>query len=244
MSDGGSPTLTCNHEAPIVVHGAQDPIVLRDCALPLGRNSGQEKAVLVFSCKDHGADATEHVAPTLRAMGHAGSHANAGGQLAVLTVALRGRDGGATAELGDDVATCLRAASGGGDKPHVLAPVALGFQTSGYGATVSVEVSPTLMASFARLSNQVHGVVVQGGGDVVRRLMPIECERLQGFEDGWTDVPVGAGAAADGPRYKQIGNSWAVPHARWVMARIDAACGRAQAVPTPEDVFRLWLVVA
>lgn len=51
-------------------------------AFALGRNNGQENAVLAFSCKDHGADAGE-IAPTLRAMNHSGSHANAGGQVAV-----------------------------------------------------------------------------------------------------------------------------------------------------------------
>lgn len=47
----------------------------------------------------------------------------------------------------------------------------------------------------------------------VRRLMPIECERLQGFPDGWTDVPApGRNASlADSPRYKALGNSMAVP---------------------------------
>ncbi|WP_321905192.1 DNA cytosine methyltransferase [Paraburkholderia tropica] len=43
------------------------------------------------------------------------------------SVALRGREGGGTAELGEDIAGCLRASSGGGDKPHVLAPVAIAF---------------------------------------------------------------------------------------------------------------------
>lgn len=44
----------------------------------------------------------------------------------------------------------------------------------------------------------------------VRRLTPTECERLQGFEDGWTD------GQADGPRYKQLGNSFAVDVIRWI----------------------------
>ncbi|MFO3664563.1 DNA cytosine methyltransferase, partial [Pseudomonas amygdali pv. sesami] len=64
-----------------VVHGTQDPSVSEGLAFALGRNSGQEN-VLAFSCKDHGADAG-YIAPTLRAMGHGTSHANAGGQVAV-----------------------------------------------------------------------------------------------------------------------------------------------------------------
>lgn len=50
----------------------------------------------------------------------------------------------------------------------------------------------------------------------VRRLMPIECERLQGFPDGHTDIP----GAKDGPRYKALGNSMAVPVMGWIGQRI------------------------
>lgn len=81
--------------------------------------AGAHPPAIAFSCKDHGADAGE-LSPTLRAMGHGASHANAGGQVAV-ALALRGRDGGATAEVGDDCAFTLRASGGGGDKPHVMA---------------------------------------------------------------------------------------------------------------------------
>lgn len=54
----------------------------------------------------------------------------------------------------------------------------------------------------------------------VRRLTPVECERLQGFPDGHTDVPYRGKAAADGPRYKAIGNSMAVPCMAWIGQRI------------------------
>lgn len=54
----------------------------------------------------------------------------------------------------------------------------------------------------------------------VRRLTPTECERLQGFPDGWTAVPYRNKPAADGPRYKALGNSMAVPVMRWIGARI------------------------
>ena len=53
----------------------------------------------------------------------------------------------------------------------------------------------------------------------VRRLTPTECERLQGFPDGWTDIYE---ATPDGPRYKAIGNSMAVPVMRWIGSRIQA----------------------
>ncbi|HEJ4847905.1 TPA: DNA cytosine methyltransferase [Pseudomonas aeruginosa] len=157
-----------------VVHGTQDPDVALGIAHTPGRNHGQENAVfdpnqitsvtnrsqptpglchtlpassqppIAFSCKDYGADAGE-VAPTLRAMGHGDSHANAGGQVAVQN-------------------------------------------TTG-----------------------------------VRRLTPRECERLQGFPDDYTLIPwrgKPAEECPDGPRYKAIGNSKAVPVVRWIGRRL------------------------
>ena len=68
-------------------------------------------------------------------------------------------------------------------------------------------------------------VLYEGVYWAVRRLMPVECERLQGFPDGWTDIPWrGKDSAPDGPRYKALGNSMAVPVMRWIGERIaDAA---------------------
>lgn len=54
----------------------------------------------------------------------------------------------------------------------------------------------------------------------VRRLTPRECERLQGFPDNFTLVPYRGKPAADGPRYKALGNSMAVPVMRWIGERI------------------------
>lgn len=73
-------------------------------------------------------------------------------------------------------------------------------------------------------------------GYVVRRLTPVECERLQGFPDGWTDIhvrcmrqpdggykAVEAEQTPDSPRYKAMGNSMAVPVMRWIGMRIEEA---------------------
>lgn len=57
----------------------------------------------------------------------------------------------------------------------------------------------------------------------VRRLTPLECERLQGFLDGYTLIPFKGKPAADAPRYKALGNSMAVPVMRWIGERIDVA---------------------
>ncbi len=54
----------------------------------------------------------------------------------------------------------------------------------------------------------------------VRRLMPVECERLQGFPDNYTLIPHRGKPAADGPRYKALGNSMAVPCMQWLAVRL------------------------
>ncbi|EAC0780270.1 DNA cytosine methyltransferase [Salmonella enterica subsp. enterica] len=131
---------------------------------------------------------------------------NQGQENAVYSVALRGRAGGMSAELGDQVSCALRASGSG--KAYLL--------------------------------NNLR----------VRRLTPRECERLQGFPDDHTLIPYGrfirpekmdrdyakylmrggqfsfdycCRAAADGPRYKAIGNSMAVPVMRWIGKRISDA---------------------
>lgn len=88
--------------------------------------------------------------------------------------------------------------------------------------------------SIAELSGEVATALraPQGGGDkahilhhlAVRRLTPRECERLQGFPDDYTLIPrrgKPAAACPDGPRYKALGNSMAVPVMRWIGERIE-----------------------
>lgn len=83
---------------------------------------------------------------------------------------------------------------------------------------------------------QTVGVLGAGGGkpgqgypavltSAVRRLTPRECERLQGFPDDYTAIPwrgKTADQCPDGPRYKALGNSWAVPKFAWLGRRIQA----------------------
>lgn len=118
------------------------------------------------------AGSVGEVAPTLRAMNHANSHANAGGQLAVAH-AFDARQSDVI-QYGD-----------------MTGPLDTDGQTIG------------LLTAFA-----------------VRRLTPVECERLQGFVDGYTDVPYRGKPAADGPRYKAIGNSMATKVMAWIGKRI------------------------
>ncbi|HDN2648165.1 TPA: Dam family site-specific DNA-(adenine-N6)-methyltransferase [Enterobacter hormaechei] len=136
------------------VHGTQDPDTNREFAHTLGRNNGQENAIV-----------TEP-----------------------FTLAIRGRSEGSTVEVRNDgTANALLTPNGG---------------------------------------RAGMGVGAIGWGMQVRRLTPIECERLQGFPDnhtliGWRGKD--ADECPDGPRYKAIGNSMAVPVMRWIGERIAAA---------------------
>lgn len=99
--------------------------------------------------------------------------------------------------------------------------VRCGCAGGGKGALVSDEVSLTLSTS-----NTQTLFSEEGGDMVVRRLTPRECERLQGFPDDWTKIPYRgkpADECPDGPRYKAIGNSMAVPVMRFIGERIAMA---------------------
>lgn len=131
------------------------------------------------------------LSPTLRAGGHSGSHANAGVPPAIAFRSDAGRSGEARTPSPD--------AEG---RVRLRDP----------GFNVYEETAPTLDGGTA------HGV---GHGLSVRRLTPRECERLQGFPDDYSLVPYRGKPAADGPRYKALGNSMAVPVMRWIGERID-----------------------
>lgn len=145
-----------------------------------GTGRGSPLVATAFSAKDHGADAGP-LAPTLRAMPHDRSHANAGGQVAVCFES--------------------RVARNGRGCPSGLVPP-LKAQSGGTGRG---DGAPLLAIS---------------GTLAVRRLTPRECERLQGMPDDYTLIPYRGKPAADGPRYRAIGNSMAVPVMRWIGRRI------------------------
>jgi DNA (cytosine-5)-methyltransferase 1 len=98
---------------------------------------------------------------------------------------------------------------------HIFSEPAIGFDA--YNNDVTGDVTKTIDTG-----QDYHHVpnVLQS---TVRRLTPVECERLQGFPDNFTAIPWGKKEAADcpdGPRYKALGNSMAVPVMRWIGERI------------------------
>ncbi len=207
-----------------------------------------KKTMIAFSCKDHGADASNDVAPTMRSMGHDKSHANAGGQLAVAF-----QTHGSNIEHSGDVSGTLQTNSdrASGSDPMVAQAVCFQSEASASQSMNPATIAPTLDKSKSEglavafdLRGREGGAQFEGPHDTaniraasggssrsyvaqqwaVRRLLVEECEKLQGFPVGWTDVPGSDGKLqADGPRYKQLGNSMAVNVVRWIGKRIDAA---------------------
>jgi len=75
------------------------------------------------------------------------------------------------------------------------------------------------LSAVEKLGRSEHRATVNGGMQV-RRLTPVECEFLQGFPRNYTLIPYRGKPAADGPRYKALGNSMAVPVMRWIGRRL------------------------
>ena len=127
-------------------------------------------------------------------------------------------------------------ANNGSRRHNGVATVA--FSAKDHGADAGY-LAPTLRAMGHGASH------ANGGGQVavaatmqVRRLTPRECERLQGFPDDWTLIPWRGRPASecpDGPRYKALGNSMAVPCMRWIGERIAASAGGERARETLEE---------
>lgn len=156
---------------------------------------------ICFSAKDYGADAGNK-APTLRSGGHTTSHANAGVMPAVCIT------GNKTHALKADGFDGSEDGTGRG-QPIVAVETGPGWWNE--GSTVG-----TLRAEGENRPSRPSNVIITS---CVRRLTPKECERLQGFPDDYTLIPTRK-KAADGPRYKALGNSMAVPVMRWIGQRI------------------------
>ena len=219
-----------------------------DISGTLGTNSDSASGgapMIAFSCKDNGRDATVEMAPTLRSMGHDGSHANGGGQLAVAfaensrgELRLEGGNGDRTG--------CLNS---GGGKPGQGTPMVITHAIQAGALRTNPNSGPGgvgVQTDCAYTLEARQEVQCMQQSYAVRRITPTECERLQGFSDGYTNIPIRKLSvkraqelidadrqeemtlingdywllAADGPRYKALGNSMAVPCMLFIGQRI------------------------
>jgi DNA (cytosine-5)-methyltransferase 1 len=94
----------------------------------------------------------------------------------------------------------------------------IAYRTAGDGAVYEEgHTTAPLTTGTDQCANVVHQSMH------VRRITPLECEKLQGLPPGYTDVPYRGKRSCDGPRYKSIGNGFAIPCIRWIGDRIQAA---------------------
>lgn len=114
------------------------------------------------------------------------------------------------------------------------------FSLQSFGAYKTGKVASTLKANNCK---EISDLVVATPSDnicSVRRLTPLECERLQGYPDGWTDIGEWTDSngkthkEADSPRYKALGNSIALPPWAWVLTRL-SLCAAYE--PTMASLF-------
>ncbi|ELH6536665.1 Dam family site-specific DNA-(adenine-N6)-methyltransferase [Salmonella enterica] len=152
-------------------------------------------------------------------------------------IAFSYKDNGADAT--SDLSPTIRAGNydkshaNSGQPPAIACAFKAGQGAKAGGIGFAEEQSPTLTSASSG-SNLVPAVM---RGFQVRRLTPVECERLQGFPDNHTLISWRGKDAADcpdGQRYKAIGNSMAVPVMRWIGERI------AEALPIQEPTPRRW----
>lgn len=141
-------------------------------------------------------------------------------------------DGSPCVDRGPDAVVCFTAKDYGGDAAYGVSPT---LRAGGHsGSHANAGVMPAIAFNGQMSTPQVDVEMTQtlqaknpqavAYTSAVRRLTPVECERLQGFPDNYTAIPwrgKPADQCPDGPRYKSLGNSWAVPLFAWLGKRID-----------------------
>ncbi len=202
---------------PVAYRTAGDGAVYEegDVTAPLTTATDPSAQVVAFSAKDYGGDAMENVSPTLRAGGHHGSHANAG---VMPAIAIQERAVSENPNNGPD---------GAGIRQDGAA-----YTLEARTVTQAVAFDPNQVTSKANRSiprgDVLHTMPASSCPPhlatpwAVRRLTPTECHRLQGFPDGFCNIPWrGKDHAPDGPQYKALGNSMAVNVMEWLGRRIE-----------------------
>lgn len=107
-----------------------------------------------------------------------------------------------------------------GDEYHNLVPVM--FTQNGTDTISLSTITRSLTANSASCASRRNAQNILFPDTLcVRRLTPVEVERLQGFPDGYTDIPYKGNVAPDSLRYEALGNSMAVPVMRWIGERIE-----------------------
>jgi DNA (cytosine-5)-methyltransferase 1 len=225
------PTLTCVHEAPIAAYFPTQPIALAENTIGRqpengGNGDGFTDGGPMYTLNATGvhgvaqpisfdmAQITSKVNGTRVEPGLPVSTMAKGSQMHVaLSVYENHPADSRVQEMGEVCSTVTsRWGTGGGNTPMVSA-----VGTDLYNGAITGDVAATM---------STHGSDSGGSGPTVmqqmavRRLTPKECERLQGFPDNYSDIMPKGKPTPDGPRYKALGNSMAVPVMAWIGKRI------------------------
>ena len=201
----------------IVVHGTQDPLTQDNQAFPLGRNHGQENVVYCGTQNDACRDVGREIAPILRAGNNGGAVTPVANVFGIPGnwIGRKPENGGNATEPMMNIAPCQTKT----DKHAVAIGILGGLHPN---AAVDENLCPTITQAMGMGGG--HVPVTNGlSTGMVRRLTPVECERLQGFPDNHTQIPYRnkpADKCPDGPRYAACGNSMAVPVMNWIGRRI------------------------
>ena len=236
IRENSSPTLTCNHEAPIIAGVQRSTPAWVECPEECGD----------YWCNIHEQHTGDCDCPPIDEWVTDPYGMQTEGPAANQPIVLMDQGGSVMNTLTDGTVGTLRREMHG-HEPVVAFPANMSFTQ----CASTEEVACTLQArnpTAVAISAETFGLTTEqtpkfasnlaltltkqsptGGGQPqavvsalqVRRLTPVECERLQGFPDNYTHVPHRGKPAADGPRYKALGNSMAVPCMRWIGERIE-----------------------
>jgi len=200
----------------------QEPVV----AVAFGGNNTAGPIDVATAVNAHGGpcgrldfESETFVAHSLRADGFDASEDGTGRGTPLVPVAFDCKAGGKTTFSVGDIPGSLRGEGHGGGHLAVAFQSATEFLPQSSRVYSEGEISPTLQAAGLRNGNRTPQIETS---TAVRRLTPRECERLQGFPNDYTLIEYRGKPAADGPRYKALGNSMAVPVMRWIGGRIQA----------------------
>lgn len=205
----GSPSLTCNHEAPILYeHHMQDSRVKEVNVCPsLSAKAGTGGGNLPIAIHAHCIGRKDEAGPQAKPYRTDGKGYTHDARGVPQAVAVRTAQTNANGHgVSENRAHTLDGAQG--------QCVAFSGRNRGPEPKVNrLERPPHTMIELTGALETVKPWNISHDS-VVRRLTPMECERLQGFPDGYTQVSYRGKPAADGPRYKALGNSMAVPVVR------------------------------
>jgi DNA (cytosine-5)-methyltransferase 1 len=183
---------------------------------PPSREAGKAAATLIANGAGGGRYDKQPLVPALTARCGNTLDDQQTGQLVAYPLAMRGRDNGAELEMGEEgTYNALRAGNGGSSLANWVA-----FSENQRGEVLETDYARQVTTGGGK-PGQGYPAVRQGMA--VRRLTPMECERLQGFPDGWTE------GFPDSVRYRMLGNTVAVPCAEWIGRRIVNADALRQA---------------